>query len=145
MSMKKILIIEDNPDDYALIERALKKKEIECSLINCQNGEEALDYLFGECINTGLPHLILLDLKIPKIDGLELLRIIRNTDITKLLPVVVLTSSLEQTDLVESYRLGANSYIRKPVNFDEFIEIIHLVISYWLRLNVYPPINTNKI
>ncbi len=145
MNEYKIMIVEDNPDDIALIERALKKNNFRCLLVIKRNGEEALDYLFRECLIPDLPHLVILDLKLPKIDGLEFLKTVRDSETTGILPVVVLTSSIEQKDLIESYRLGANSYIRKPVNFDEFIEIMNLVITYWLRLNIYPPINTNKI
>jgi two-component system, response regulator len=142
MNEKTILIVEDNPDDFALIVRAMKKNNFEYNLAHSGDGEEARDYLhaINSSLNSAakLPDLIVLDLKLPKIDGLELLKIIRSIDSTKYIPVVVLTSSIEQKDLMESYRYGANSYIRKPVNFDEFIELISNLCSYWLRLNIFP-------
>lgn len=146
MNEKTILIVEDNPDDFALIVRALKKNNFEYNLAHSGDGEEACDYLYtGKNTNAKMPDLIILDLKLPKIDGLELLKIIRSFDSTKFIPVVVLTSSIEQKDLTESYRYGANSYIRKPVNFDEFIELISNLCSYWLWLNIFPSLAKSQL
>ena len=144
--MKKIiLLVEDNPDDELLAIRALKKNKIMNEVVVARDGAEALDYLFGAGAYTGrdmsvMPQIILLDLKLPKVDGLEVLRRLRNDDRTKLLPVVVLTSSKEERDLTESYSLGANSYIRKPVNFAQFTEAIRQLGLYWLVLNESPPV-----
>ncbi len=144
MQKKTILVVEDNPDDEALIMRALKTSNLAGEVVVTRDGAEALDYLFG----TGeyddrdtdvMPQLVLLDLKLPKVDGLEVLRRIRSDDRTKVLPVAVLTSSTEQEDMIESYRLGLNSYIRKSVNFDQFTESIRLVALYWMYLNQLPP------
>jgi CheY-like chemotaxis protein len=125
--------------------RALKKNNIMNEVVVARDGAEALDYLFGAGAYAGrdmsvMPQIILLDLKLPKIDGLEVLRRLRNDERTKLLPVVVLTSSKEERDLTESYSLGANSYIRKPVNFAQFTEAIRQLGLYWLVLNESPPI-----
>ncbi len=148
MDMKTILLVEDNPDDELLAIRALKKNNIMNEVVVARDGAEALDYLFGtgayEGRNTSImPQVILLDLKLPKIDGLEVLKRLRDDDRTKLLPVVVLTSSKEERDLNESYRLGANSYIRKPVDFTQFSEAIRQLGLYWLVLNEAPP-TTNE-
>ena len=145
MSKKIILLVEDNPDDELLAIRALKKNNISNEVVVARDGVEALDYLFGAGAYTGrdmsmMPQIILLDLKLPKIDGLEVLRRLRNDQRTKLLPVVVLTSSKEEQDLTESYSLGANSYIRKPVNFAQFTEAIRQLGLYWLVLNESPPV-----
>ncbi len=145
MRKKIILLVEDNPDDELLAIRALKKNNIMNEVVVARDGAEALDYLFGAGAYAGrdmsvMPQIILLDLKLPKIDGLEVLRRLRNDERTKLLPVVVLTSSKEERDLTESYSLGANSYIRKPVNFDQFTEAIRQLGLYWLVLNESPPI-----
>jgi len=145
MSKKIILLVEDNPDDELLAIRALKKNNISNEVVVARDGVEALDYLFGTGAHTGrdmseMPQIILLDLKLPKIDGLEVLRRLRNDQRTKLLPVVVLTSSKEEQDLTESYSLGANSYIRKPVNFAQFTEAIRQLGLYWLVLNESPPV-----
>ena len=145
MSKKIILLVEDNPDDELLAIRALKKNNISNEVVVARDGVEALDYLFGTGAHTGrdmseMPQIILLDLKLPKIDGLEVLRRLRNDQRTKLLPVVVLTSSKEEQDLTESYSLGANSYIRKPINFAQFTEAIRQLGLYWLVLNESPPV-----
>ncbi len=134
-----ILLIEDNPDDEALTRRALQKNNVTNEMVVAHDGQEALDYLFGA---GRLPQLILLDLKLPKIDGLEVLRRLRAEERTRLLPVVVLTSSNEERDLVTSYSLGANSYVRKPVDFKEFTEAARQLGVYWLLLNEPPPPRT---
>lgn len=140
-----ILLVEDNPDDAALTLRALEKNDIDNNMVRVAgNGVEALDYLFGTGEHKGRdttvqPQLILLDLKMPKMDGIEVLRRLRQDDRTRLLPVVVLTSSDEKEDIVKIYNLGANSYIRKPVDFDEFTEAVRQLGVYWLRLNMLPP------
>ena len=141
---KIILLVEDNADDEALALRALKKNNIANEVIVARDGAEALDYLLGTGAHAGrdvgvLPAVVLLDLKLPKLDGLEVLRRVRADARTKLLPVVILTSSKEEKDLVESYSLGANSYIRKPVDFEQFAEAIRHLGLYWLVLNETPP------
>ncbi len=137
MKEKRILLVEDNPDDELLTLRALRTSDIASRVDVARDGAEALEYLF-ENQGKPLPELVLLDLKLPKIDGLEVLRRIRNEEATKLLPVVVLTTSDEQRDIVESYKLGANSYIRKPVDFQRFSESICQLGIYWLALNESP-------
>jgi two-component system, response regulator len=144
MNKKYILLVEDNPDDQALTIRGLKKANILNEIVVANNGEEALDYLFGTGAYAGrdlsiMPEVILLDLRMPKIDGLEVLKRIRANERTKFLPVVILTSSKEERDLVESYKLGANSYIQKPVDFVEFAEAVQTLGVYWLALNVLRP------
>ncbi len=144
MKRKSILLVEDNPDDEILALRALKNNHLLDEVVVVHDGVEALDYLFCNGIYAGrdktiMPQLILLDLKLPRMDGLELLQRIRTDDRTKLLPVVILTSSNEERDLFNSYRLGANSYVRKPVNFIQFTEAIHQIKLYWLILNELPP------
>jgi two-component system response regulator len=146
MSKKNILLVEDNPDDEALTLRALKKNNILNEVIVARDGAEALDYLFGIGKYAGrdlsnMPQVILLDLKLPKIDGMEVLRRIRADERTKLLPVVILTSSKEERDLINGYKLGANSYIRKPVDFEQFREAVRQLKLYWLVLNEPPPNN----
>ena len=131
-----ILLVEDNADDEELTRRAFRKNNLQNELIVARDGEEALDYLFT---NARRPHLVLLDLKLPKVDGLEVLRRLRADDRTKLLPVVVLTSSTEERDLVASYELGVNSYVRKPVDFTAFLEAARQLGMYWLMLNQTPP------
>jgi two-component system, response regulator len=143
MEPKMILLVEDNPDDEALTLRAFKKNNIGNEIIVAHDGVEALEFLFGtgayEGRDTGeLPELILLDLKLPKMDGLEVLRHLRADDRTKLLPIVILTSSKEEQDLVNGYSLGANSYVRKPVDFNQFIEAVRQLGLYWLVLNERP-------
>ena len=140
---KIILLVEDNADDEALARRALKKHNIVNKVIVARDGAEALDYLFGTGAHAGrdvgvFPAVMLLDLKLPKLDGLDVLRRVRADARTKLLPVVILTSSKEEKDLVESYSLGANSYIRKPVDFEQFSEAIRQLGLYWLVMNETP-------
>ena len=135
--MSRILLVEDNPNDQLLTQRAFKKSNLGNELVMVSDGQEALDYLFGGNGNPPeeLPVLILLDLKLPKVDGLEVLEQIRSNARTELLPVVILTSSKEQDDLVRSYRLGVNSYVRKPVDFNEFVGAVQQLGLYWLVLN----------
>ena len=142
--MDEILLVEDNPDDVDLTLRAFRKSKIANEIIIARDGVEALDYLFatGEHAgrdNSSLPQLVLLDLKLPRLDGLQVLERIRANTKTKLLPVVILTSSTEQPDLVTGYSLGANSYIRKPVDFQEFLVAVRRLGLYWLLLNQPPP------
>ena len=149
MEEKIILLVEDNPDDITLTERALKKSHILNKLIVAKDGVEALDYLFGTGSWAGrdmnnMPEIVLLDLKLPKIDGLEVLKRIRANAPTKLLPVVILTSSKEEKDLIDGYSMGANSYIRKPVNFNQFADAVRQLGLYWLVLNERPPMITGK-
>jgi two-component system response regulator len=139
-----ILLVEDNPDDEALTLRALKKNNITNGVVVARDGVEALDYLFGTGSHAGrnlnsLPQVVLLDLKLPKVDGLEVLRRVRADERTKLLPVVILTSSNEEQDRLMGYGLGANSYVRKPVDFGQFIEAVRQLGLYWLLLNERPP------
>lgn len=140
-----ILLVEDNPDDEALTLRALKKNNIKNEVIVARDGIEALDYLFatgahsGRDLNT-MPHVILLDLKLPKVDGFEVLRRLRAQEHTRLLPVVVLTTSNEDQDRIRSFGLGANSFVRKPVQFDKFIEAVRQLGLYWLILNEPAPV-----
>ncbi len=141
MKKKIILLVEDNPDDELLTIRALEKNNIMNEVVVARDGVEALDYLFGtgsyaERNLSLMPEVILLDLKLPKIGGLDVLRRMRSEERTKLLPVVVLTSSTVEKDLIESYSLGANSYIRKPVDFTQFTEAIKQLGLYWLVLNI---------
>ena len=142
---KTILLVEDNPDDEALTLRALKKNNIQNDVVVARDGAEALDYLFCSGKYAGrdpavVPQLVLLDLKLPKVDGLEVLRGIRADERTKYLPVVILTSSKEDTDLIKGYDLGANSYVRKPVDFTAFAESVRQLGLYWLVLNMAPPV-----
>ncbi len=144
MEEKMILLVEDNPDDEALTLRALKKNNIGNNLVVVRDGAEALDFLFGTGAYVdrdiqNLPQIILLDLNLPKIGGLDVLRRIRQEEHTHLLPVVILTSSKEEQDLIKGYSLGANSYVRKPVDFNQFIEAVHQLGLYWLVLNETPP------
>jgi two-component system response regulator len=139
-----ILLVEDNPDDEMLTLRALRKSNIANEVVVTRDGADALDYLFGTGRYAGrdprhIPAIVLLDLKLPKIDGLDVLRRLRADERTALLPVVILTSSDEDRDIIESYRLGANSYIRKPVNFNQFVEAVQQLGLYWLLLNKLPP------
>lgn len=139
---RMILLVEDDPDHEALTIRALKKANIANNIRVAHDGEEAIHMLFGNDDGTPpfLPQLILLDLKLPKVDGLEVLRRIRDSELHRVLPVVVLTSSDEESDLMRSYKLGVNSYIRKPVNFSEFAEATRQLGTYWLALNEAPPV-----
>ncbi len=137
-----ILLVEDNPKDEALTLRALKKASIANKVVVARDGVEALDYLHGVAADGSrkeLPELILLDLKLPKIDGHEVLRRIRGDERTQLLPVVILTTSVEDKDRFEGYRLGANSYVRKPIDFTEFAQAVVQLGLYWLVLNEKPP------
>ena len=144
MISKIILLVEDNPDDEALTLRALKKNNLTNEVVVAHDGAEALDYIFaagkyaGRYLNM-MPTVILLDLKLPKVDGLEVLQRLRADERTQLLPVVILTSSKEEKDMLNGYKLGANSYVRKPVNFGEFLEAVKQLGLYWLILNEPPP------
>lgn len=137
-----ILLVEDNPDDEALTMRALKKNNITNEVLVARDGVEALDFLFGTGKQAGraiTPQVILLDLKLPKVDGLEVLKRVRSDPRTKLLPVVILTSSNEERDRLQGYDIGANSYVRKPVDFVQFTEAVRQLGLYWLLLNEQPP------
>jgi two-component system, response regulator len=145
MEDKIILLVEDNPDDVDLTLRAFKQNNISNRVIVARDGVEALDYLMGTGMHTGrdtkdLPVVVLLDLKLPKVDGLEVLRQIRSNETTKLLPVVILTSSIEENDVINGYKLGANSYVRKPVDFSQFVDAIKLLGLYWLIWNQPAPL-----
>ncbi|MCI0411206.1 response regulator [bacterium] len=144
MEDKIILLVEDDPDDEALTLRALKKNNIMNETVVVHDGEEALDYLFGKGAFVGrdtsiMPTVVLLDLKMPKVDGLEVLRRIRADERIRFIPVVILTSSKEEQDLISGYSLGANSYIRKPVDFNQFADAVREMGLYWLVLNEPPP------
>ena len=144
MGERVILLVEDNPDDEALTLRALKKSNIMNPVVVVRDGAEAIDYLFArgayEGREAGIPEVVLLDLKLPKVDGLEVLRQLRIDERTRLMPVVVLTSSVEEQDLMRGYTLGANSYVRKPVDFNQFVEAVRQLGLYWLVLNQRPPV-----
>jgi two-component system, response regulator len=147
MSPRSILLVEDNPSDIELTKRALAKSRITNPLVIAQDGQEALDYLFGTGAQEGRdttqqPALILLDINLPKVDGLEVLRRIRAEAKTRRLLVVILTSSKEEQDLAAGYERGVNSYIRKPVNFAQFVAAIEQLGLYWLILNESPPMNS---
>ncbi|MBW4482003.1 MAG: response regulator [Tildeniella torsiva UHER 1998/13D] len=135
-ALRSILLVEDNPDDERLTLRALRRGNLANPVVVTRNGEEALRQVFGP---DPLPCVVLLDLKLPKVDGLEVLRQIRASDRTRLLPVVMLTSSSEDRDIIESYSLGANSYVRKPVNIDEFTEAVRQLGLYWALISELPP------
>lgn len=139
MKHNTILLVEDTQSDIDLTRRALVKSHITNELVVARDGQEALDYLFGRDETQPLPVLILLDLKLPRLDGLEVLRHIRSNERTRLLPVVVLTSSNEEQDIAASYNLGVNSYIRKPVDFKQFAQAIQTLGLYWLVMNEPPP------
>lgn len=141
---KVILLVEDNPMDEELTLRALKKSNVLNPVVVARDGVAALDYLFARGPYAGrstaeLPQLVLLDLKLPKLDGLEVLKEVRQNEMTKLLPVVILTSSIEEDDVARGYSLGANSYVRKPVDFDHFSEAVRQLGLYWLVLNQQVP------
>ncbi len=149
MENKKILLVEDNPRDVELTRRALQKANVTNGLVVVEDGVEALRYFFGEDGESGrsiedLPVVVLLDLKLPRVDGLEVLRRMRSDEKTKLIPVVVLTSSSEEKDIIASYDLGANSFVRKPVRFTEFAEAIRQLGLYWLILNQPAPNGPRK-
>jgi len=144
MDTRRILLVEDNSDDEVLTLRALKQHRIRNEVVVVRDGAEALDYLFRTGAHAGPrdgppPEIVLLDLKLPKLDGLEVLKRIRADERTRLLPVIVLTSSKAEQDLIQSYRAGANSYVRKPVDFQEFSEAVRQLGLYWLLLNEPPP------
>ena len=134
----EILLVEDNPHDLALTQRALKKASLANNLHVCRDGEEALNFLFGEGSRPGQLRVVLLDLKLPKVDGLEVLRRLKSDVRTRAIPVVMLTSSREQRDVIESYNLGVNSYIVKPVNFEGFAAAVEHLGMYWLLVNQSP-------
>jgi two-component system response regulator len=143
MNTRPILLVEDNPDDEALALRAFSKLNISNKIIVARDGVEALDYLFSTgtyaSAAPALPALILLDLKLPKIDGLQVLQAIRDSEKTRILPVVILTSSREEQDMVQGYNLGANSYVRKPVDYNEFVNAVSQLGVFWLLVNELPP------
>jgi len=144
MKNKTVLLVEDNADDEALMLRALRKNNIDSNVHVARDGQQALDFLFGDPSNQDsqnaapLPHMVLLDLKLPKIDGLEVLQRLRANERTRTIPVIVMTSSVEKRDLAQSYSLGANSYVRKPVDFSQFVEATRQLGLYWLVLNETP-------
>lgn len=147
MQESVILLVEDSPDDQALTARALKKNNIHNRLVIANDGAEALEFLLGagpdpQSSKPLIPDLVLLDLHLPKVDGFEVLRRLRTDDRTRLLPVVILTSSNEDKDRINGYGLGANSYVRKPVDFGEFMDAVKQLGLYWLVLNVKPPVRT---
>jgi two-component system, response regulator len=133
----EILLVEDNQDDAELTVRALKKYNLANNLLHLQDGEEALNFLFSSNIGN-MPKIILLDIKMPKVDGIEVLRKIKNDPYRKIIPVVVLTSSKEERDIIESYKLGVNAYIVKPVEFDKFVKAVSEIGFFWLILNQPP-------
>jgi two-component system, response regulator len=143
--MHEILLVEDNPDDIELTLRAFRISNVANQVVVVHDGVEALDYLFATGSHAGrdaeaLPHVVLLDLQLPRLDGLQVLERVRAHPKTKLLPIVILTSSTEDRDLVKAYTLGANSYVRKPVDFQEFVEAVRQLGLYWLLLNQRPPL-----
>lgn len=145
MEDKVILLVEDNADDELLTLRALKKNNIRNKVVVARDGNEALDYLFGTGAHSGrdlsvMPQIILLDLKLPKVDGFEVLNRVRASEITRFLPVVILTTSNEDQDRIRGYDLGANSFVRKPVEFEKFIEAVRQLGLYWLILNEAAPV-----
>ena len=146
---KIILLVEDNPDDEALTRRALRKANVANRVVVARDGVDALDYLFATGAHAGrdardVPQLVLLDLKLPRVDGLEVLRRIRTDSRTALLPVVILPSSNDERDRIQGYTLGANSYVRKPVDFAQFAEAVQHLGLYWLVLNEGPPAGPDR-
>ena len=146
MSNGVILLVEDNPDDELLALRALRKNNVTNEVVVARDGVEALDYLFASGPHAGrdtstMPQLILLDLKLPRVNGLEVLKRLRSDERTRLIPVVILTSSRERSDMLDGYGLGANSYVRKPVNFEQFVKAVEQLKLYWLGLNEAPPMS----
>ncbi|QSV46449.1 response regulator [Geobacter benzoatilyticus] len=146
MTNRHILLVEDNPDDEVLTLRALRKHNTASEISVAHDGVEALDFLFGSGAHekrdtSTMPSLVLLDLKLPKVDGLEVLRRIRSDERTRLLPVVIFTSSNEEQDILECHSLGANSYIRKPVDFNQLSETLRVIGTYWLTLNLTPKLS----
>ena len=144
MEAKMILLVEDNPSDVDLTKRALAKNNVANELVVARDGQEALDYLFGTGAQAGRdtsvqPVIVLLDLRLPKVDGLTVLKIIKTDERTRRIPVVVLTTSKEDQDMISAYDLGVNSYIRKPVDFEQFVEAVKLLGIYWLVINEAPP------
>ncbi len=149
MTRKRILLVEDNPDDIELTRRAFERVDVEDDIDVATDGAEALDYLFrrgrfADRNGHDMPDLILLDLRLPRLGGIEVLREIRSNDATRLLPVVVLTSSTEEVDLVSCYREGANSYVRKPIDFAKMLDLVKSLQGYWLELNQPPPKNQTR-
>jgi len=136
---KKILLVEDRDDDIELILEALKENRIKNKVTIARDGQEAIDYIKSLDPSDDLPAIILLDLKLPKVDGLEVLKTIRKDKNTKLIPVIILTSSKEEKDLLKGYELGCNSYVRKPIDFKEFTEAVKNLGLYWLIINEIPP------
>ncbi len=139
MDKRPILLVEDNPDDVELTLRAIRKNNIPNEIVVARTGEQAAEILFSDSATTGRPRtppsMVLLDLKLPGMDGFEVLRRIRSNPLTKLIPVVILTSSREELDLLKGYTLGANSYVRKPVNYDQFVSTVQQLERYWLGIN----------
>jgi two-component system, response regulator len=146
---RTILLVEDNFDDEVLTLRALKRTELTYDVVVAHDGVEALDIVFGTGAYAArdmhnMPRLILLDLKLPKVDGLEVLRRLRANSLTKAIPIIVFTSSTEEQDILDSYCLGANSYVRKPVDFNQFCDALRQIIQYWLSLNQLPPLHKSS-
>ena len=144
MNSKLILLVEDNPDDEELTRLAFKRNRILNEVVTVRDGAEALDFLFGTGAYSGralspLPQIILLDLKLPKLSGLEVLQRLRTDPRTRLIPVIILTSSNEKEDIISSYQLGANSYVRKPIDFQRFVDAVYVMSNYWLLINENPP------
>jgi CheY-like chemotaxis protein len=139
MDKRPILLVEDNPDDVELTLRAIRKNNIPNEIVVARTGEQAADLLFSDNATAGKPRMppsiVLLDLKLPGMDGFDVLRLIRSNPLTKLIPVVILTSSREELDLLKGYSLGANSYVRKPVNYDQFVSTVQQLERYWLGIN----------
>ena len=138
MKERAILLVEDNPNDELLMRRALAKNGVAGEVVVARDGVEALDYLFSSGRPDAMPRLILLDLKLPRLNGFEVLQRVRADERTRLVPVVILTSSRERRDVLEGYGLGANSYVRKPVDFEQFLEVVGQLKLYWLGLNESP-------